>query len=128
MSNDDYKPVLTRKNRMELFTLDECKEILLNLLTDKNQRGVLKHFEIVPASEHVGFLGEYFHLKLTYQLEDQEDEQTTRLFVKSVIFQNANMEFYLEKMGFIKKESKLYELLLNELKKFCMCCYQIIIN
>ncbi|KAH8283020.1 hypothetical protein KR054_011582 [Drosophila jambulina] len=128
MSNDDYKPVLTRENRLKLFTLDECKEILLNLLNDKKQRGVLKRFEIVPASEHVGFLGEYFHLNLTYQLEEQEDEQTTRLFVKSVIFHNANMEFYMEKMGIIKKEIKLYELLLNQLKKYsphvwCAKCY-----
>ncbi|KAH8249649.1 hypothetical protein KR032_011106 [Drosophila birchii] len=118
MSNDNYNPVLTRKNRLELFTLDECKEILLNLLNDKKQLGVLKRFEIVPASEHVGFLGEYFHLNLTYQLENQEYEQTTRLFVKSVIFQNANMEFYMEKLGIIKKEIKLYDLLLNQLKKF----------
>ncbi|KAH8374226.1 hypothetical protein KR200_011230 [Drosophila serrata] len=128
MSTNDYNPILTRKNRMELFTLDECKEILLNLLNDKKQRGVLERFEIVPASEHVGFLGEYFHLNLTYQLENQKDEQTTRLFVKSVIFQNANMEFYMEKMGIIKKEIKLYELLLNQLKKFsphvwCAKCY-----
>ncbi|KAH8246508.1 hypothetical protein KR038_006590 [Drosophila bunnanda] len=128
MSNDDYNPVLTRENRLELFTLDECKEILLNLLNDKNQRGVLKRFEIVPASEHVGFLGEYFHLNLTYQLEHQEDEQTTRLFVKSVIFQNANMNFYMEKMRFIKKETKLYELLLNQLKKFCKFHYTTIYN
>lgn len=118
MSTEEYNPILTRKNRLELFTLDECKEILANLLADKKQSGVLTNFEIVPASEHVGFLGEYFHLHLRYQLEDQQDEQITRLFVKSVIFQNANMEFYMEKMGIIKKEIKLYELL-NKLKKFC---------
>ncbi|EDV33389.1 uncharacterized protein Dana_GF24186 [Drosophila ananassae] len=127
MSTEEYNPILTRKNRLELFTLDECKEILANLLADKKQSGVLTNFEIVPASEHVGFLGEYFHLHLRYQLEDQQDEQITRLFVKSVIFQNANMEFYMEKMGIIKKEIKLYELL-NKLKKFsphlwCAKCY-----
>ncbi|KAH8339451.1 hypothetical protein KR074_011093 [Drosophila pseudoananassae] len=118
MSTEEYNPILTRKNRLKLFTLDECKEILANLLADKKQSGVLTNFEIVPASEHVGFLGEYFHLHLRYQLEDQQDEQNTRLFVKSVIFQNANMEFYMEKMGIVKKEIKLYELL-NKLKKFC---------
>ncbi|KAH8328036.1 hypothetical protein KR067_003491 [Drosophila pandora] len=127
MSTEEYNPILTGKNRLELFTLDECKEILANLLADKKQSGVLTNFEIVPASEHVGFLGEYFHLHLRYQLEDQQDEQVTRLFVKSVIFQNANMEFYMEKMGIIKKEIKLYELL-NKLKKFsphvwCAKCY-----
>ncbi|XP_016964736.1 uncharacterized protein LOC108034359 [Drosophila biarmipes] len=117
MSNDQYKPVLARKNRTELFTTEECKEILAHLLTDKNEKGHLLSFDIVPATEHVGFLGEYYHLYLRYQLEGQKDEQTSRLFVKSVIFQNADMEFYMEKIGLIKKESKLYEVL-NELKKF----------
>jgi len=126
MSNDQYNPVLARKNRTDLFSTEECKEILANLLTDKNEHGHLVNFDVVPATEHVGFLGEYFHLYLRYQLENQKDVQTSRLFVKSVIFQNANMEFYMEKMGLIKKESKLYELL-NDLKKFCkfeflVCC------
>ncbi|XP_017120704.1 uncharacterized protein LOC108141722 [Drosophila elegans] len=128
MSKDGDNPVLTRKNRMELFTAEECKEILANLLADKNENGMLVNFDIVPATEHVGFLGEYFHLYLRYQLKDQSDIQSSRLFVKSVIFQNANMEFYMEKMGVIKKEIKLYQLLLNELKKFsphvwCAKCY-----
>ncbi|XP_016945507.3 uncharacterized protein [Drosophila suzukii] len=127
MSNDQYNPVLARKNRTDLFSTEECKEILANLLTDKNKHGHLVNFDVVPATEHVGFLGEYFHLYLRYQLENQKDVQTSRLFVKSVIFQNANMEFYMEKMGLIKKESKLYELL-NDLKKFsphvwCAKCY-----
>ncbi|KAH8269350.1 hypothetical protein KR018_006044 [Drosophila ironensis] len=128
MSSDAYNPILTRKNRLELFTPDECAEILENLLADKKQQGVLINFKVVPASEHVGFLGEYFHLYLRYKLVGEKDEQTTRLFVKSVIFQNANMEFYMEKMGVIKKEIGLYNLLLNKLKQFsshvwCAKCY-----
>lgn len=118
MSTEPYSPVFTRENRTELFTLEECNKILANLLADKNEQGVLLNFDIVPATEHTGFLGEYFHLYFQYQLEDQKDVQTSRLFVKSVIFQNANMEFYMEKMGLIEKEIKLYDLL-NELKKFC---------
>ncbi|EDW46419.1 uncharacterized protein LOC6618232 [Drosophila sechellia] len=117
MSTEPYSPVFTRENRTELFTSEECNKILSNLLADKNEQGVLLNFDIVPATEHTGFLGEYFHLYLQYQLEDQKDVQTSRLFVKSVIFHNANMEFYMEKLGLIKKEIKLYELL-NELKKF----------
>ncbi|XP_016984655.1 uncharacterized protein LOC108048453 [Drosophila rhopaloa] len=128
MSKDGYNPVLTRQNRSELFTLEECKQILVNLLADEKKKSVLVNFNVVPATEHVGFLGEYFHLYLRYQLDDQKDVQTSRLFVKSVIFQNANMEFYMEKMGIIKKEIKLYERLLNELRKFslhvwCAKCY-----
>ncbi|XP_017082367.2 uncharacterized protein LOC108115442 [Drosophila eugracilis] len=127
MSDEHYKPILTRINRTELFTPEECKEILSNLLTDKKEQAVLLEFNIVPATEHVGFLGEYYHLHLKYQFGDQKDVQTTRLFVKSVIFQNANMEFYMEKLGIIEKEIKLYELL-NKLTKFsphvwCAKCY-----
>ncbi|KAH8366393.1 hypothetical protein KR084_003332 [Drosophila pseudotakahashii] len=127
MSKDQYNPILSRKNRTELFTTEECKEILSNLLADKNEQGFLVNFDIVPATEHVGFLGEYYHLYLRYQLKDQKDVQTSRLFVKSVIFQNADMEFYMEKLGLVKKEIRLYELL-NKLKKFsphvwCAKCY-----
>ncbi|XP_044249540.1 uncharacterized protein [Drosophila takahashii] len=127
MSKDQYNPILSRKNRTELFTTEECKEILSNLLADKNEQGFLVNFDIVPATEHVGFLGEYYHLQLRYQLKDQKDVQTSRLFVKSVIFQNADMKFYMEKIGLVKKEIKLYELL-NKLKKFsphvwCAKCY-----
>ncbi|EDW89974.2 uncharacterized protein LOC6529257 [Drosophila yakuba] len=117
MSKEPHSTVFTRKSRTELFTLEECNKILANLLADKNKQGVLINFDIVPATEHTGFLGEYFHLYLRYLSEDRKDVQTSRLFVKSVIFQNASMEFYMEKMGLIEKEIKLYDLL-NELKKF----------
>ncbi|KAH8412703.1 hypothetical protein KR009_004847 [Drosophila setifemur] len=129
MSNDDYNPILTRKNRFELFNIPEFREILTNFLADKNQKlGVLKSYDIVPASGSVGFLGEYYNLYLRYCVEGETDQQSTRFFVKSVIFQNANMEFYMEKMGVVKKEIMLYELLLKELKKFsphvwCAKCF-----
>ncbi|XP_030383261.1 uncharacterized protein LOC115630747 [Scaptodrosophila lebanonensis] len=127
-AEEEYKPVLTRKNRLELFEFQECEEILKSLLADTQTEGILKSFEIVPATENTGFLGEYFHLKVTYQLENVEEERTARLFVKSVIYQNANMAFYMEKMQFLKKEAMLYNKLLNELKTlsphvWCAKCY-----
>ncbi|EDW04554.1 GH23428 [Drosophila grimshawi] len=128
MSKQDYKPVLTRTNRFELFSIDECEQILKAVLKDQNQMGILNKFQILPAIEHVGFLGEYYHLVLSYRLENETEERTTRLFVKSMVYENADMSYYDEKSGIIKKEAKLYELLLNELKKFsahvwCAKCY-----
>ncbi|EDW76626.1 uncharacterized protein Dwil_GK14563 [Drosophila willistoni] len=126
--NNEYNPVLTRPNRLELFTYVECEKILNNLLADTQQTGKLVEFKIVPATEHVGFLGEYFHLYLTYQVENETEEKSTRLFVKSVIFKNADMSYYMEKMGILQKEVHLYEQLINKLKSFskhiwCGKCY-----
>ncbi|EDW64206.1 uncharacterized protein [Drosophila virilis] len=128
MSEDIYNPVLTRANRLELFTLDECENILKAVLEDQNEKGSLKEFEIVPAIENMGFLGEYYHLILSYQLEKETAQRTMRLFVKSVAYENANMSYYEEKSSIIKKEAKLYGLLLNELKNlsahvWCAKCY-----
>ncbi|KAH8271696.1 hypothetical protein KR044_001396 [Drosophila immigrans] len=128
MAKADYNPVLTRANRLEMFTLDECENILKAVLQDENQKGQLKEFQIVPALEHVGFLGEYYHLILSYQLDTETEERTKRLFVKSVVYQNADKSFHDEKTSIMKKEAMLYDTLLNELKLFskhlwCAKCY-----
>lgn len=119
MSEDIYSPVSPRVNRLELLTFEECEKILKAVLADQQQKGKLNEFKIVPAIEHVGFLGEYYHLILSYQLASESEQRSTRLFVKSVIYESASMSYYEEKKSIIKKEAKLYELLLNDLKKFC---------
>ncbi|XP_017859191.1 PREDICTED: uncharacterized protein LOC108611195 [Drosophila arizonae] len=128
MSEDNYNPVLTRVNRLELFTFEECEKILKAALEDQQQKGKLNEFKVVPAIEHVGFLGEYYHLILSYQLASESEQRSMRLFVKSVVYETANMSYYEEKKSIIQKEAKLYELLLNDLKKFsahvwCAKCY-----
>lgn len=128
MNKAEYNPVLTRENRLELFTTEECEKILKTVLQDENQKGSLKEFKIIPAIEHVGFVGEYFHLILNYQLANESEEHTKRLFVKSVMFQNADKSYFEEKSGILKKEAMLYENLLTELKTFsphlwCAKCY-----
>ncbi|XP_034473961.1 uncharacterized protein LOC117781326 [Drosophila innubila] len=128
MNKADYNPVLTRANRLELFTTVECEEILKIVLQDENKRGCLKEFKIVPAVEQVGFLGEYYHLILSYQLENESEERSKRLFVKSVVYQNADKSFHDEKTMILKKEAMLYKTLINELKLFsehlwCAKCY-----
>lgn len=118
MSNKDYKPILSRANRLELFTRQECETILKAVLEDQSQRGSLTEFKVVPAIENIGFLGEYYHLILDYQLEAETGQQTTRLFVKSLKYENDNNVYDLY-LSIQMKEAKLYSLLLNELKQFC---------
>lgn len=118
MSNDDFKPIFSRASRLELFTREECETILKAVLEDQNQRGSLTEFKVVPAVENIGFLGEYYHLILNYQLEDETSQHTTRLFVKSLKYENDN-NVYDSYLSIQMKEAKLYSLLLNELKQFC---------
>ncbi|KAH8419433.1 hypothetical protein KR222_011760, partial [Zaprionus bogoriensis] len=121
------EPVSTRANRLELLTQEECQTILKAVLGDQSEEGSLKEFKIVPATEHTGFLGEYYHLILDYQLENTEEQRSTRLFVKSV-YESSDRCLYEEKRGILKKEANLYRLLLNELKEYsaavwCGKCY-----
>ncbi|XP_060656921.1 uncharacterized protein LOC132791840 [Drosophila nasuta] len=127
MAKADYNSALTRANSLEMFKFEECEKILKVVLQDEKQQGKLKEFKILPAIEHIGFLGEYYHLILSYQLDHEPEERTKRLFVKSV-YQNADKLFYDEKRSILKKEAMLYETLLNELKLFskhlwCAKCY-----
>lgn len=111
--------VLARANRLDLFTTEECEKILKTALQDDNKRGCLIKYKIVPAIEQVGYVGEYFHLILNYHLENETEERTKRLFVKSVVYHNADKLIYDENMLILKKEAMLYETLINELKVFC---------
>lgn len=60
--------VLTRESRHDLFTREECEQILKNLL-GSGKIGTLLDFTIVPELSPIGYLGEYYHLKLSYQIE-----------------------------------------------------------
>lgn len=120
MSTADNKSLLRRVNHVELFTRQECETILKTMLDDQSQKGSLTDFKVVPAMENIGFLGEYHHLILDYQLENETGKHTQRLFVKSA---NASVDksFYEFYSSISRKEAQLYGLLLNDLKKFSKC-------
>ncbi|XP_037927478.1 uncharacterized protein LOC119662012 [Teleopsis dalmanni] len=115
--------ISARHNRNDLFTREECEKILSNFLGDDlAENGKLLQFEIVPELGSVGYLGQYFHLNLSYQLKNAETIHRTRLFVKVTLHESAEMS------SIFKKETMLYETLLNELRKFsktiwCAQCY-----
>lgn len=118
MTNTDNQSIVKLVNRPELFTRHECETILKTMLADQSQKGSLKEFRVVPAMQNIGFLGEYHHLILDYQLENETEQHTRRLFVKSAN-KSVDKSFYDQYISISRKEAQLYGLLLNDLQKFC---------
>uniref|UniRef100_W8C7X0 CHK kinase-like domain-containing protein n=1 Tax=Ceratitis capitata TaxID=7213 RepID=W8C7X0_CERCA len=111
----------------ELFSRSEVERILSNMLKSKTS-GLLLEYEVVPECGPTGYLGEYFHLQLKYRTAESSNTQTTRLFVKTLPYQNPKMTAFIEACGMLTKEAAIYERLLNELRKltttiWCAECY-----
>ncbi|KAI8125737.1 hypothetical protein CVS40_3977 [Lucilia cuprina] len=127
---NNNKELLERHHRHDLVTTAECQLILEKILKEENLKGSLVAYDIVPELGTVGYLGEYFHLYIKYQLENENNVTERRLFVKTMPYQNPDMSDFIERSGILKKESTLYMRLLNELRKFspniwCAECYLV---
>lgn len=112
----------------ELFSRAEVEKILSNIL-NSNAVAVLLEYNVSPECGPTGYLGEYFHLELKYKfVESNNTIQTTRVFVKSLPYQNPKMTAFIEACGMLTKEAAIYEQLLNELRRltptiWCAQCY-----
>ncbi|XP_018796861.1 PREDICTED: uncharacterized protein LOC108973823 [Bactrocera latifrons] len=120
---------LTRVDKPnELFSRSEVEQILSNIM-NSNVAASLLEYNVSPECGPTGYLGEYFHLELKYKFLELNDAiQTTRVFVKSLPYQNPKMTAFIEACGMLTKEAAIYEQLLNELRKltpsvWCAQCY-----
>ncbi|XP_065356696.1 uncharacterized protein LOC135951057 isoform X1 [Calliphora vicina] len=129
-ATNNNKELLERHHRHDLVTKAECQLILEKILREENAKGSLVSYDIVPELGTVGYLGEYFHLHIKYQIENESHVSQKRLFVKTMPYQNPDMCDFIEKSGILKKESTLYMRLLNEMRKlssniWCAECYLV---
>jgi hypothetical protein len=60
------------------------------------------NFEDIPG--HLGFLGEYFRIKLAFRDEEKE----RHFFVKALPFSNLDHRKLVESLGMFKKETIIY--------------------
>ncbi|XP_037927479.1 uncharacterized protein LOC119662013 [Teleopsis dalmanni] len=99
-----------------LLTHAECELILLKAVTTNTGSLLkLKGFEVINATEAVGFLGEYKRLVLNYAVVDKQDNSNDHqlvLFIKSLPLENNEPA----KEAIFKKETRLYNSLLKELQ------------
>ncbi|XP_067622962.1 uncharacterized protein [Eurosta solidaginis] len=112
----------------DLLSSSEVEEILDNMLKETKTSGVLLNYDVIPECGPTGYLGEYFHLQLKYQLKNSNEIKKTRMFIKSLPYQNPEMTAFIEGCGMLVKEAAIYERLLNELRKltptiWCAQCY-----
>uniref|UniRef100_A0A1I8NRG7 CHK kinase-like domain-containing protein n=1 Tax=Stomoxys calcitrans TaxID=35570 RepID=A0A1I8NRG7_STOCA len=128
--HSNNKELIEKHNQHDLVTRQECEQILEKILKEENISGELKEYEIVPELSTIGYLGEYFHLHMKYHRGTETELKHLRLFVKTRPYQNPDMSDFIERSGMLKKESTLYQNLLNELKRltpniWCAQCYLV---
>lgn len=66
MAAEPINDVMEKYHQNDLVTWKECQMIFEQIMEEENFTGVLKEFELIPELGTIGYLGEYFHLKLKY--------------------------------------------------------------
>ncbi|CRK90554.1 CLUMA_CG004258, isoform A [Clunio marinus] len=92
----------------------ECEEIVRKATNHKNVKII--NFHIESFGSYVGFLGEYFRLKIDTNVD--ESHQEINFFVKSLPLKNVKLRKLLIDTRIFKKEVFLYENLLSTLSQF----------
>lgn len=91
----------------------ECEEIVRKATKQENVK-VIK-FEIENFGNYLGFLGEYFRLKIVACVNGTTEEY--KFFVKSLPTHDLKQRKMLIETGIFRKEVKLYEKLLRVLSE-----------
>lgn len=91
----------------------ECEEIVRKATRQENVKVV--KFEIENFGNYLGFLGEYFRLKIIACVNGKTDE--FKFFMKSLPTYDLKQRKMLIETGIFRKEVKLYEKLLCDLSE-----------
>lgn len=111
------------------ITEKDCYRILEQHIGEENFRVI--NYRIVKASTNVmGFMGDHFRLKIIYQKDPSSKCDTEVFFLKTEPLFNITQAKYVEELGLFKKESMLYQNILNKLTAiagthFCPRCYLV---
>lgn len=92
----------------------ECEEIVRKATTRKNV--TLLKSQIESFGNFLGFLGEYFRLKIDASVDGEK--KSFQFFMKSLPTGNLKQRSMLIESGIFLKEVKLYERLIPELSRF----------
>lgn len=97
-----------------LILKSDCKKILLQEIGLTSC--TIKEFEVTSAGSFLGYLGEYFYLKII--IESEEKSSILTYFVKSLPISNQSERKIIEEQGIFKKESQCYVTIFPKLLKF----------
>ncbi|XP_055386263.1 uncharacterized protein LOC129615189 [Condylostylus longicornis] len=104
----------------KIISDSECYKIISNFLKISAQKTILIHnYEVKQkVGEVVGFMGEYYGLKICYSINNNES-QTENFFLKVVPVTNPLHKKEIEEKGFFEKEIGIYTKILKELEPYC---------
>lgn len=94
----------------------ECEEIVRKATENENVENV--KFNVENFGNYLGFLGEYFRLKINADVNGQKKE--LKFFMKSLPITDLKQRQMLIETGIFQKEVKLYENLLPKLSQLSL--------
>lgn len=106
---------------MELLSLEECRLIALRTLhlkTDDDNLVLLERHLDAGSNDLMGYMGEYYKLRL--ELEDTKTNSKHHLqyFVKSIPYKNPPQRAECERKGVFRKETNIYRQLLPNIQRY----------
>ncbi|XP_074040806.1 uncharacterized protein [Leptinotarsa decemlineata] len=108
-------PLIVKLNEIMMFPnilREDCYEIVKNKAGTENFK--LINFELAPFEGNPGYLGEYFQLQISFELEKKEI--TCQMFAKYITSMNQTLRV-LSEISF-KKETFIYKHFVPKLKEF----------
>ncbi|XP_064551386.1 uncharacterized protein LOC135437398 [Drosophila montana] len=106
---------------MELLSLEECRLVALRTLhleTDDDNLVLLERQLDAGSNDLMGYMGEYYKLRL--ELEDTRTNSKHHLqyFVKSIPYKNPPQRAECERKGVFRKETAIYRQLLPNIQRY----------
>ncbi|KAM8716795.1 hypothetical protein ACLKA7_003633 [Drosophila subpalustris] len=102
----------------QLISSDECRRIL------QAQNGTqlpINEIQMEQLTQNVGFLGEYYVLRLISEPVLPDKRKLYQSFVKTLPQKNLEYRAECERKGVLKKESGIYRKILPNLQKYANC-------
>uniref|UniRef100_A0A1I8NXU0 CHK kinase-like domain-containing protein n=1 Tax=Stomoxys calcitrans TaxID=35570 RepID=A0A1I8NXU0_STOCA len=103
-----------------IISKKDCLTIVKNYLklTDEDEVQVLAYEVSRASSDCVGFIGEYYKLKMEIQEKKSNEAQTLKFFVKSAPITNASLGADCERKALFVKESEVYKQILPNIQRY----------
>jgi len=97
-----------------LISSDEC----LRILRAQNGTESISEIHLEQLTENVGFLGEYYVLRIVTEPVLPAGKKVYQSFVKTLPQKNLEYRAECERKGVLRKESAIYREILPKLQKY----------
>ncbi|XP_075150303.1 uncharacterized protein LOC142224415 [Haematobia irritans] len=108
----------SESENIEILNKRECVDIVKNSLKLSHQFDLISYRISRASADLVGFMGEYYKLKVEIKEKTCNDNLALQYFIKSVPLRNPIYRAECERKGFFGKESGIYERILPNIRRY----------